>query len=58
MDAAAQTIQGGARMKITSIYLPICLGFIISRVWKLDDIPLLIVAIIAFVLDMVLVIRG
>lgn len=44
-------------MIITRLYLPICLGVIISRAWKQKDILPLVVAVIAFILDLVIVIN-
>ena len=45
-------------MKITTLYLPMCLGFIVARGWKHNDIPLSIVGVIAFILNAILIIRG
>ena len=45
-------------MIITTICLPMCLGFIVARGWRHNDIPLSIAGVIAFILNVILVMRG
>lgn len=43
---------------IVTMFLPMCIGFIISRASRKGDIQITFVGIVAFILDVMLVIRG